>query len=40
MRRLKQTVEADKSEGGFNVALKAQIEENQRVKERFAEKDE
>jgi hypothetical protein len=26
IKRLKETIEADKSEGGFNMALKAQIE--------------
>jgi hypothetical protein len=40
VKRLKETIEADKSEGGFNMALKAQIEENQRLKDRFTEKDE
>lgn len=38
--RMKSTFECEKSEEGFHMALKAQIEENQRVKDRFKEKDE
>lgn len=36
---MKATLESNTNEGGFNMALKSQLEENQRIKERFREKD-
>jgi hypothetical protein len=40
MERLKNTFQCEKNEEGFHMALKTQMEENQRIKSRFQDKDE